>query len=138
MEYVQRLGNFPEPFLLVVITFSEPQHRGKKFVLDAARIGVFLVSPRSDPSSSSGDNFRLSMLWRGQTSDVDSLSRNFGRTLRAAFLLPTWNAAPMEYAYLGPNCCRVGSKVSRNSCIGMGVDCVEPSERCASTVPGGY
>jgi hypothetical protein len=115
MEYVRLLGSFREPFLLVVLTFSEPQHRGKTFLLDTARIGVFLVTPRSDPSSSSssssGDNFRLSMLWRGQTSDVDSLSRDFGRALRAALLLPCWSAASMDYDYLGPNCCRVGSNV---------------------------
>jgi hypothetical protein len=113
MEHVRILGSFREPFLLVVLTLSEPKHRGKKVILDMARIGVFLITPRRVDPSSSGDNFRTSMLWRGQTADIDSLSRDFGRALRAAFLFPSWNSSQLDYAYLGPNCCRIGSKVGR-------------------------
>lgn len=126
MERVQGLGRFQEPFLLVVLTFREPRHRRKKFVLGSARIGVFLITPRRkcDLPFSTADNYRISMLWRGQTSDVDALSRDFGRALRAALVLPGWNAAaaPMDHACLGPNCCRVGSKVGRKDPIGTQTD----------------
>jgi hypothetical protein len=117
MNRVLDLGTFTKPFLLVVLTLRERRFRRKKFVMGSARVGVFLVTPRSgrDPPFFAEDNFRLSLLWRGLAKDVDTLSRDFGTALRTALLLPSWNAAaaPTDYACLGPNCCRVGSKVHR-------------------------
>jgi hypothetical protein len=121
MNRVLDLGTFTEPFLMVVLTLRERRFRRKKFVMGSARVGVFLVTPRSgrDPPFFAEDNFRLSLLWRGLAKDVDALSRDFGTALRTALLLPSWNsaAAPTDYACLGPNCCRVGSKVHRGSLV---------------------
>ena len=50
----------------------------------------------------------MSLLRRVQTESLTELSESFGRVLRAAYLLPGWNAtAKSSYRYLGPSCCRV-------------------------------
>jgi hypothetical protein len=116
LMYVPGLKNFTKPFLFVVLTMDVK--RDDPDNIQGGRMGAFLVTPRSE-----GDNprllakFRMTLLWRDETTDLKQFSKHFGRILRATCLLPKWNAAPSTYHYLGPSCCRIGeNEVSVCSC----------------------
>ena len=82
------------------------------------RFGVFLCVRRP------GVEYRIALLWRKETLDVNDASIQFGKILYAAelcaFLREQFAATFMEpiegkealYQYLGPNCCRIGESVS--------------------------
>ena len=81
------------------------------------RFGVFLCTPRQ--SDDGGNQFRVALLWRKDTSTVQDASVQFGKILYAAQLCAKWreqlaaNDTGNEafYQYLGPNCCRIGTWV---------------------------
>ena len=82
------------------------------------RFGVFLCTPRQ--SDDGGNQFRVALLWRKDTSTVQDASAQFGKILYAAQLCAKWreqvSAKSMKsnqafYQYLGPNCCRIGTWV---------------------------
>ena len=103
-------AHFTEPMLFTVITIET-----KNRELMSARLGVFLCTQRKPESPS--DDFRVALLWRTETKDLQELSKAFGRMLRATCLLPKWKDTACEnYQYLGPNCCRIGDKVRRSVC----------------------
>jgi hypothetical protein len=107
-----------QPILLVVLTVNVK--KGDPLSIDGGRMGVFLVTPRSDFPEEAHylRNFRVSLLRRVQTNSLAELSEAFGRALRAACLLPGWNAtaaADSGYRSLGPSCCRVPSSCSSAS-----------------------
>jgi hypothetical protein len=103
-------ARFTEPMLFTVVTIDK-----KNRELTSARLGVFLCTQRN-PESPSG-NFRVALLWRTETKDLQELSKAFGRMLRATCLLPKWKDTDCKnYEYLGPNCCRIGDKVRRFIC----------------------
>lgn len=113
---VPALKEFHKPFLFVVLTMDVKRDDDPDNI-QGGRMGAYLITPRSQ-----GDNanprrhlakFRMTLLWRDETRDLNQFSKHFGRILRAACLLPTWNVAPSTYKYLGPSCCRIGkNKVS--------------------------
>lgn len=84
-----------------------------EFVFATARIGTFLITSRKERSTSLSD-FRLALLRRIETSDVNVLSTELGRVVRAACLLSVWTLGrtSIDHDYLGPNCRRVGNKVN--------------------------
>ena len=88
------------------------------------RFGVFLCIPRH--SNDDGNKYRVALLWRKKTSTVEDASYHFGKILCAAQLCADWReqiAAKCKeaketdkeafYQYLGPNCCRIGTRVSK-------------------------
>jgi hypothetical protein len=113
LMYAPGLKNFAaQPIMLVVLTVNVK--KGDPLNVDGGRMGVFLVTPRSDFLEEAHylRKFRMSLLRRVQTNSLAELSEAFGRALRAACLLPGWNstaAADSGYRYLGPSCCRVPS-----------------------------
>jgi hypothetical protein len=103
-------ARFTEPMLFTVITIEK-----KNLELMSARLGVFLCTRRKPESPS--DDFRVALLWRTETKDLQDLSKAFGRMLRATCILPKWKDTACEnYEYLGPNCCRIGDRVRRSVC----------------------
>jgi hypothetical protein len=101
-------ARFTKPMLFTVVTIDK-----KNRELMSARLGVFLCTQRNPESPS--DDFRVALLWRTETKDLQELSKAFGRMLRATCLLPKWKDTVREnYEYLGPNCCRIGDKVRRS------------------------
>ena len=101
-----------QPILLTVITVARDQSKvGKDNPV--ARYGVFLYVPKQNGL------FRLALLWREDTCNVDNASKQFGKILFAARCcagLREYVAMKPDFAtsyqYLGPNCCRIGSFVS--------------------------
>jgi hypothetical protein len=102
--------HFTEPMLFTVVTIEK-----KNREMMSARLGVFLCTRRNPKNPT--DDFRVALLWRTETRDLQDLSKAFGRMLRATCLLPKWKDIAFEnYEYLGPNCCRIGDKVRRSVC----------------------
>ena len=103
-------ARFTEPMLFTVVTIAKTNRESM-----SARLGVFLCTQRKPESPS--DDFRVALLWRTETKDLQELSKAFGRMLRATCLLPKWKDTACEnYEYLGPNCCRIGDKVRTSVC----------------------
>jgi hypothetical protein len=106
-------------------TNSEPEAahcaataRSKSYA--GARIGIFLAVPKK-PDGSSGRRtpHRVALLWHGLAGSVESLSKQFGRILRATIRLPGWIEASRysltnkSFVCLGPDCCKISiEKVS--------------------------
>jgi hypothetical protein len=80
-----------------------------KFV---ARFGVFLCIPKKN------NQFRLALLWRHDSNTLRDACTQFGKILYTVQLCSNLrkplnlNKIMKEYTYLGPNCCKFGSKVS--------------------------
>lgn len=75
-----------------------------------AKFGLFLCTRKTK------NEYRLSLLWREATNTIDGASKAFGKILRASNAFEQWSGVTFpqesEYEYLGPNCCRLGNKVS--------------------------
>ena len=98
------------PVLLTVVTIRQNSSIDDPAV---ARFGMFLCVPKED------DEYRLALLWRVDTTNIEDASKQFGKILDAArccanlieHLSPNGSMKP-DYQYLGPNCCRIGQNVS--------------------------
>ena len=98
---------FDQPILLTVVTVNKPncsQTEGGSGVDTVdVRYGMFLCTRRND-----GD-FRLALLWRKHSTDLEDASKQFGKILHAASVCAMLRenvALHNSYQYLGPNCCK--------------------------------
>jgi regulator of extracellular matrix RemA (YlzA/DUF370 family) len=110
---------FDQPILLSSITIDKSKCNSSEFKKETpidkihfdARFGVFLCVWE-------GGEFRISLLWRANTTNLDEASRHFGKVLNAVQLcLHLRNYCKthkytINYESLGPNCCRFGDTVS--------------------------
>jgi hypothetical protein len=99
--------------LFAVVTFWPTSDKNFR----SAALGVFLCVP-----ATGGKGFRMALLWRSVPRRLDDMSRDFGRMIRAAALIPELLAAISEigashFRSLGPNCCRVGNSVRGERCV---------------------
>jgi hypothetical protein len=94
------------------------------YIFATARVGTFLITSRKERPSKLND-FRLALLRRIETSDVNFLSTELGRVVRAGCLLSLWTSgqASIDHDYLGPNCRRVGNKVNAPKPVGFPMGC---------------
>jgi hypothetical protein len=122
------------PAILAVLTVETTESNQFK----SGRLGAFLVTPqRTTTTTTAGagdrdnndDNFRVCVLSKFQTTPESienatppeerllEMSRALGRVIQAACALPALDAAmttkPIDFECLGPNCCRIGNKVSQ-------------------------
>ena len=97
---------FDQPILLTVVTVNKPNSRtegGSGVDTVDVRYGMFLCTRRND-----GD-FRLALLWRKHSTDLEDASKQFGKILHAASVCAMLRenvALHNSYQYLGPNCCK--------------------------------
>ena len=103
---------FDQPILLTVVTVNKPncsQTEGGSGVDTVdVRYGMFLCTRRND-----GD-FRLALLWRKHSTDLEDASKQFGKILHAASVCAMLRenvALHNSYQYLGPNCCKFDNLV---------------------------
>ena len=104
-----------QPMLLTVVTVSSDTTETSNNTI-VARYGIFLYIPKAK------GQYRLALLWRVDSFDIDNASKQFGKTLYAAqccanlrdYFTSTIMKPDFEtsYQYLGPNCCRIGQIVS--------------------------
>lgn len=104
---------FSKPILFAVVTFWPTSEK----TFRSASLGVFLCVP-----ATGGNDFRVALLWRSAPYALDTMSRDFGRMIRAATLLPALLGAISDigashFTSLGPNCCRVGNSVRGERCF---------------------
>jgi hypothetical protein len=126
-------NHFTHPVLLTVITVDTEKKEGRN-LFHSARIGTFLVTCNKPVPTDKGD-FRLALLRRRETTDLDVMSAELGRVMRAASLVPHWAAAlarqPNDelhrHEYLGPNCRRVGNKVACH-CVGSNLSVLKAGD----------
>jgi hypothetical protein len=102
-----RRHTFSKPTLFAVVTFWPTKEKAFR----SASLGVFLCVPAAD-----GKDFRVALLSRSAPQGLDEMSRDFGRVIRAAALVPALLGAISEigarhFRSLGPNCCRVRNSV---------------------------
>jgi hypothetical protein len=77
-----------------------------------ARFGVFLCIPKTN------NEFRIALLWRHDTKTLLNASSQFGKILYAVQLCAYLRQSCIlkdittQYKYLGPNCCKIGKRVS--------------------------
>ena len=77
-----------------------------------ARFGVFICIPKGKT------DFRIALLWRHDAETLMDASIQYGKILYAVQLcsylrnLSSWNENEIQYEYLGPNCCKLGDRVS--------------------------
>lgn len=117
--YIGGLDGFTEAMLFAVVTVETTKGRGRRATgLRSARVAAFLATPNKPKSGSAPADFRMSLLWHTETSDIEVLSSGFGRILYAAGrLLPLWLSASnrvlesRKFQYLGPNCSKITDKV---------------------------
>lgn len=116
---------FTHPVLLCVLTIETD--RGCVFT--GARIGTVLATCTNSSPAQTKD-FRLALLCRVETADLNALSAELARVVRAACILPSWVAASRQapadessrHEYLGPNCRRVGGKVRLQNAFALLID----------------
>lgn len=76
-----------------------------------SRFGVFLITPKH--RSTKRNDYRISLLWHKEVNGLTSLSKCFGKLLRATCRLPAMKdvaksmIANETYRCLGPNCCMI-------------------------------
>ena len=102
-----------QPVLMAVVTVRRDTSSDDAVV---ARMGMFLYIPKED------DSYRLALLWRVDTENIDDASKQFGKILGAARCFSNLighlsSTISTDYQYLGPNCCRIGQSVSTDSCF---------------------
>jgi hypothetical protein len=120
--YIGWLDDFTEAMLFAVVTVETTRGRRSATGLGSARVAAFLATPNNEPKSGNTPaDFRMSLLWHTETSDVKELSSGFGRILYAAVrLLPDWLRASHRalesrtFQSLGPNCSKIMDKVRGN------------------------
>jgi hypothetical protein len=101
---------FADPMLFAVVELELDESN----VFASALLGVFLCWPAT--ASQGSPDYRVALLWRTAPTSVDELSAAFGRTVRAATLLPKLLhlitvSGIDRFETLGPNCCRIKDKV---------------------------
>lgn len=104
---------FSKPMLFAVVTIWPTKEKSFR----SAALGVFLCVP-----ATGGNDFRVALLWRSAPYALDAMSRDFGRMIRAATLLPQLLGAISDigashFTSLGPNCCRVRNSVRGERCL---------------------
>jgi hypothetical protein len=88
---------------------KKPKIMDKSF---GARFGVFLCIPKTK------NEFRIALLWRHDAITVQAASTQFGKILYAVQLCAYLRKSRIQkemmtqYKYLGPNCCKIGKRVS--------------------------
>jgi hypothetical protein len=121
LKYLANMGTyqcgkrleFTEPLLMVVLTIEGED--GGADVKFEVRLGVFLCAPKS---STSIDDYRMSLLWHSRTKTLKEASKDFGRLLRTTSDFGRWREdfgrwreekeiIDETWTYLGPNCCKV-------------------------------
>jgi hypothetical protein len=121
--YIGGLDDFTEAMMFAVVTVETATkvRRSATGGLGSARVAAFLATPNKPKSGNAPADFRMSLLWHTETSDVRELSSGFGRILYAAVrLLPDWLRAShrvlesRKFQYLGPNCSKIMDKVRGN------------------------
>jgi hypothetical protein len=103
----EKLCVFADPMLFAVVDLELDRSN----VFASALLGVFLCWPATTSKA-----YRVALLWRTAPTSVDELSAAFGRTVRAATLLPKLLhlitvSGIDRFKTLGPNCCRIKDKV---------------------------
>lgn len=109
LKYLTRMGKdqdprlrFAMPLILAVLTIEGEDDDDSNLKV---RLGVFICSPKG----TSDDDYRISLLWHSRTNNIVKASKDFGRLLRATSDFSRWRQKkePSNWAYLGPNCCKV-------------------------------
>ena len=86
---------------------------GKKGKEVYGDFGTFLCIPVGD------DDFRVVLLRRKRVSNLETATKEFGKVIQASFALRKWRQSgfmkkmkKMQFECLGPNCAKVGNRVS--------------------------
>lgn len=120
LRYEKQLS---KPTLFAVVTFTTDAE--KEF--GSARLGVFLCLPVQNSKGQA--SYRMALLWRTAPRTLQDTSSDFGRTIRAAILLPTLLRSISDFSVrpvhsLGPNCCQIGNEVRHDSVSEGSLSCV--------------
>jgi hypothetical protein len=109
LNYVNRLlcsGMLVKPVIMAVFFIATNKSTG---AVETAQLGVFLVVPKV------GGDYRVALLWRGQSLELKTMGSAFARILHAAEFVADWNCngkeSLVDYKYLGSHCCRIGKRV---------------------------
>ena len=99
---------FDEPILLTVITINK--HNNAPPATMEVRFGMFLCTRKNSQT-----DYRISLLWRTESTTRLDASAHFAKVLYAAQMcayLREQDLTSKSYEYLGPNCCRFDNVVS--------------------------
>jgi hypothetical protein len=97
-----------QPIVLSIITIDKIKEKG---TIDS-RIGVFLCTRKGI------NKYRIALLWRKKISNLKEVTKEFVKICASLHFLASSRQSKMkEYKYLGPNCCKIGSKVSNKPFI---------------------
>jgi hypothetical protein len=116
-------ATFSGPLLLAVLTMDQEKAMLDDPSRESAKLGVFLCAPRPPLPAVEADEdgplpgYRAALLWRDTFTTLSGASMGMGKTLRATVALAQMLTDPGRRAFsgfasLGPNCCRIGNKVS--------------------------
>jgi hypothetical protein len=110
-------AQFSGPVLLAAVQVATLQKVKKDASFHSGLLGVFLCVPSTSSSTmSSGQEYRMALLYRGVYDSLQGLSEGVGKTLRAAQALVDMSKEANSGVWsLGHNSCRVGNMV-RASC----------------------
>jgi hypothetical protein len=102
---------FNQPIVLSIITIDKIEEKGTI----NSRIGVFLCTRKSNESNK---GYRIALIWRKKISNLKEVTKEFVKICASLqFLASSRQSKMKDYNYLGPNCCKIGSKVSNKPCI---------------------
>jgi hypothetical protein len=109
LYFVNRLlcsGVLVKPVIMAVFFVATNKSTG---AVETAQLGVFLVVPKV------GGDYRVALLWRGQSLHLRTMGSAFARIVHAAEFVADWNCngkeSQVDYKYLGSHCCRIGKRV---------------------------
>jgi hypothetical protein len=116
-------ATFSGPLLLAVLTMDQDKAMLDDPSRQSAKLGVFLCAPRPPlPAVEAEEDgplpgYRAALLWRDTFKTSSGASKGMGKALRATVALAQMLTDPHRRAFsgflsLGPNCCRIGDKVS--------------------------
>jgi hypothetical protein len=99
---------FNQPIVLSIITIDKIEEKGTI----NSRIGVFLCTRKSS------DGCRIALIWRKKISNLNEVTKEFVKICASLqFLASSRQSEMKDHDYLGPNCCKIGSKVSNKPSI---------------------
>ena len=106
----QKELEFKKPILLAVMTVEVITKEDKTREVGQVKLGVFLCCRRNEKSL-----FRMTLLRRCRTTNLQDASNAFGQLLRVASDLSSWRSGDGEppspfYKYLSSNCCQVQNR----------------------------
>jgi hypothetical protein len=125
-------AQFSGPLLFAVLIVDKERAKLDDPSRESAQLGVFLCAPRRPPlpakaaakAVAAADNgplpgYRAALLWRDTFTTLAGASGGMGKTLRATAALAQMLRDPGRrdfkgFASLGPNCCRLGDKVTKS------------------------